>query len=69
VVADAYEAMTADRVYRASMGPEAARAELLEGAGSQFDRRIVDVFLAALADERREAEAAGMLTEARAPAL
>jgi diguanylate cyclase (GGDEF)-like protein len=68
-VADAYEAMTADRVYRSSMGSEAARAELLRGAGSQFDRRIVDVFLAALAAERREAETARALTAAREPAL
>jgi diguanylate cyclase (GGDEF)-like protein/putative nucleotidyltransferase with HDIG domain len=47
-VADAYEAMTADRVYRPALGAEAARAELEAGAGSQFDREVVDVFLKAL---------------------
>lgn len=47
-VADAYEAMTADRVYRPAMSGEAARAELMEGAGTQFDARIVEVFIAAL---------------------
>jgi diguanylate cyclase (GGDEF)-like protein/putative nucleotidyltransferase with HDIG domain len=47
-VADAYEAMTADRVYRAALGEEAARAELEAGAGTQFDAHVVEVFLRAL---------------------
>jgi putative nucleotidyltransferase with HDIG domain len=47
-VADAYEAMTVDRVYRHAMPVEDARAELLRCAGSQFDPRIVEVFLEAL---------------------
>jgi len=49
-VADAYEAMTADRPYRASIGPEAAEAELRRAAGSQFDAEIVQALIAALAD-------------------
>jgi putative nucleotidyltransferase with HDIG domain len=47
-VADAYEAMTADRVYRPALGAEGARAELQAGAGSQFDPKIVSAFLKAL---------------------
>jgi putative nucleotidyltransferase with HDIG domain len=47
-VADAYEAMTADRVYRMSIGPEAARAELLKHSGSQFDPGVVEALLSAL---------------------
>jgi diguanylate cyclase (GGDEF)-like protein/putative nucleotidyltransferase with HDIG domain len=47
-VADAYEAMTADRVYRPALGEEAARAELEAGAGTQFDARVVEAFLRAL---------------------
>jgi two-component system cell cycle response regulator len=47
-VADAYEAMTADRVYRAAIAKQSARAELLRCAGTQFDPRIVAAFLAAL---------------------
>jgi diguanylate cyclase (GGDEF)-like protein/putative nucleotidyltransferase with HDIG domain len=47
-VADAYEAMTADRAYRPSMGEEAARAELDAGAGTQFDPRVVRAFLQVL---------------------
>jgi diguanylate cyclase (GGDEF)-like protein/putative nucleotidyltransferase with HDIG domain len=48
-VADAYEAMTADRSYRGALGEKAARAELEAGAGCQFDARVVEAFLAALA--------------------
>jgi diguanylate cyclase (GGDEF)-like protein len=51
-VADAYEAMTADRAYRASMGETAARAELEAGAGTQFDARVVRALLAALEPRR-----------------
>jgi HD-GYP domain-containing protein (c-di-GMP phosphodiesterase class II) len=47
-VADAYEAMTADRVYRPALGEASARAELEGGAGTQFDARVVKTFLAAL---------------------
>ena len=48
-VADAYEAMTADRAYRPALGEKAARAELEAGAGTQFDAAVVQGFLAALA--------------------
>jgi diguanylate cyclase (GGDEF)-like protein/putative nucleotidyltransferase with HDIG domain len=51
-VADAYEAMTADRAYRAAMGQEAARAELEAGAGTQFDPTVVRAFITALAPDR-----------------
>jgi diguanylate cyclase (GGDEF)-like protein/putative nucleotidyltransferase with HDIG domain len=47
-VADAYEAMTADRPYRVALAPEDAREELLRGAGSQFDAAVVEAFLAVL---------------------
>src|SRR3954451_2999823 len=47
-VADAYEAMTADRVYRKALGHETAMSELRAGAGAQFDEAIVQAFLAAL---------------------
>jgi diguanylate cyclase (GGDEF)-like protein/putative nucleotidyltransferase with HDIG domain len=47
-VADAYEAMTAERVYRPALGAEGARAELEGGAGSQFDAEVVSAFLRAL---------------------
>lgn len=47
-VADAFEAMTADRVYRPALGATGARAELETGAGIQFDADVVEAFLRAL---------------------
>jgi diguanylate cyclase (GGDEF)-like protein/putative nucleotidyltransferase with HDIG domain len=47
-VADAYEAMTADRVYRLAIGPERARQELLDNAGTQFDAVVVEALLSAV---------------------
>ena len=47
-VADAYEAMTHDRVYRPAIGPEAARHELEHGAGTQFDPDVVEAFMRVL---------------------
>jgi len=47
-VADAYEAMTNDRVYRNSLGYAKARQELREGCGTQFDTTVVKAFLRVL---------------------
>ena len=47
-VADAYEAMTTPRVYRRSVTPEAAVAELRMCAGTQFDPAVVEAFVAEL---------------------
>jgi diguanylate cyclase (GGDEF)-like protein len=47
-VADAYEAMTSNRIYRAAMSAADARAELVRCAGTQFDERVVDAFIRAL---------------------
>jgi diguanylate cyclase (GGDEF)-like protein/putative nucleotidyltransferase with HDIG domain len=51
-VADAYEAMIADRVYRAALGPEHAREELQRCSGSQFHPRVVDALMVALDREQ-----------------
>ncbi len=56
-VADAFEAMTADRVYRAGIGTRAARAELLRCAGTQFDARVVAAFMVVLDRLEREPQA------------
>ncbi|MEP7203070.1 MAG: Ig-like domain-containing protein [Ilumatobacteraceae bacterium] len=44
-VADAFDVMTSVRSYKKAMAPEAARAELLRCAGTQFDANVVRAFL------------------------
>jgi HD-GYP domain-containing protein (c-di-GMP phosphodiesterase class II) len=44
-VADAFDAMTSSRTYRAAMSNERAREVLTEGAGVQWDAEIVAAFL------------------------
>jgi diguanylate cyclase (GGDEF)-like protein/putative nucleotidyltransferase with HDIG domain len=68
-VGDAYEAMTADRVYRRAIGPEAARAELRKWSGKQFDERVVKALLRALEKAPAGAEftLGGQQTAAGAP--
>ena len=48
-VADAYDAMVSERVYRPALEPEEAARELRRGIGTQFDREVVEAFLRALA--------------------
>jgi putative nucleotidyltransferase with HDIG domain len=47
-VADSYDAMTADRPYRAALSAEAAVAEMRVNCDTQFDRQVVEAFLAIL---------------------
>jgi diguanylate cyclase (GGDEF)-like protein len=54
-VADSYEAMTADRVYRTHMSHEDARAELIRCCDTQFDRRVVHAFAHAIEREKQTA--------------
>ena len=44
-VADAYDAMHSDRVYRPGLSHEKIRAELVNGRGTQFDPALLDAFL------------------------
>jgi diguanylate cyclase (GGDEF)-like protein len=44
-VCDAFHAMTTDRPYRKRLDCEEARRRLRDGAGSQFDPNVVEVFL------------------------
>lgn len=50
-VADAFDAMTSERVYRPAMSVETAIEELQRGRGTQFDPQIVDIFQAAAGAE------------------
>lgn len=47
-LADAFDAMTSDRVYRKSMSLEEAVEEIKRNKGTQFDPMVVDAFLRAL---------------------
>ena len=44
-IADCYDAMTSDRVYRKKLSEEEVYNELKKNAGKQFDPHLVDVFL------------------------
>ena len=43
-VADVFDALTSDRVYRKAFRPDEARAVMLEGRGTQFDAALLDLF-------------------------
>jgi len=45
LVCDAYHAMTSDRAYRKRLPEKEARRRLAEAAGTQFDPKVVEVFL------------------------
>jgi len=68
-VADAYDAMTTDRAYRAALTDDEAIAEILAGSGTQFDPEVVDAFLAAHRDTERGTVTAGTspLLQTRGP--
>jgi two-component system, cell cycle response regulator len=53
-VCDAFDAMTSDRPYRRAVSADAAVAELLRHAGTQFDAEVIAAFQAELADPSRE---------------
>jgi response regulator RpfG family c-di-GMP phosphodiesterase len=46
-VADTYDAITSDRVYRAALPHEEAMRRILKGRGTQFDPGVVDALVAA----------------------
>jgi diguanylate cyclase (GGDEF)-like protein/putative nucleotidyltransferase with HDIG domain len=53
LVADAYDAMTTDRVYRSRLSHERAMAELERCAGTQFDPHVVAAFVEEFEEPRR----------------
>ena len=48
-VADSFDAMHSDRIFRKGLPPEVIRGELAKGRGTQFDPKYLDVFLDLLA--------------------
>jgi response regulator RpfG family c-di-GMP phosphodiesterase len=68
-VADCYDAMTTDRAYRKALSHEAAVAELKRCSGTQFDPKIVEIFVEEMEHRRLRAEESagnGASTEATA---
>ncbi|MFO8057337.1 MAG: response regulator [bacterium] len=53
-VADSYDAMTSDRPYRKAMSRDESIKELKKFAGSQFDPRLVDIFIQVLQKPEEE---------------
>jgi diguanylate cyclase (GGDEF)-like protein len=58
-VCDAYHAMTTDRSYRRRLSHPEALRRLAEGAGTQFDPRVVEVALGVLEHEHAMAQPGG----------
>lgn len=56
-IVDAYHAMISDRPYRPAMPADKAKRVLRNGAGTQFDPLLVDIFLAVLDDTEQNATA------------
>ena len=56
-VADAFQAMTAERPYRRAMSSKDAQKELRANAGTQFNPVVVEAFIALVAGEKRAAAA------------
>jgi len=54
-IADSYDAMTSDRVYRKAPGVEFALDQITNGAGVQFDPDLAPVFVSLIRESMREA--------------
>jgi HD-GYP domain-containing protein (c-di-GMP phosphodiesterase class II) len=50
-VCDAWHAMRSDRPYRAALEADEARTRLADGAGTQFDPNVVEIFLRDIAQD------------------
>lgn len=55
-LADVYDALTSDRVYKNRISHDDAKAMIVKASGTQFDQRIVDAFVKADADFRKVLE-------------
>jgi putative nucleotidyltransferase with HDIG domain len=68
-VADAFEALTADRAYRPALSPEQALQILQEGRGTHWDAQVVDVFVRLMQRERLWEQAPRLRQPARSQIL
>ena len=51
-VADAYDAMSSDRSYRAHLSQEAIKSELELGMGTQFDPKFAEIMLTIVEEDK-----------------
>jgi len=51
-VADAYDAMTSRRSYRAELPQDVVRSEIEKGRGTQFDPKFADIMLAMIDEDK-----------------
>jgi HD-GYP domain-containing protein (c-di-GMP phosphodiesterase class II) len=61
-VADVYDALITDRPYRKALTPSEVEAEIIGGAGTHFDPKIVEYFQAVSADMREEHDGIAMVS-------
>jgi HD-GYP domain-containing protein (c-di-GMP phosphodiesterase class II) len=59
-IADSYDAMTSDRAYRRSMEHATAVSELRRCAGSQFDPKLIEAFVAGIEQHREGCRSRGV---------
>ena len=52
-VADCYDAMTTDRIYRCALPKETVRSELINCSGTQFDPKIAELMIEIMDDEAK----------------
>jgi diguanylate cyclase (GGDEF)-like protein/PAS domain S-box-containing protein len=68
-IADSYDAMTRDSVYRRGMEPDAAFAELRRCAGVQFDAELVERFISCVKSRRSNDVESGRVSKETALAV
>lgn len=68
-IADAYEAMTADRAYRPAMAQEEALAILSRGGGSAWDPGLVGIFVELIRREGEELQLRGRMPQLQVPLI
>ncbi len=65
-IADSYDAMTSNRVYRKRLTSDEVRSELLRCSGTQFDPKLIEVFIRLLEEGKlRESTVEGMAADTK----
>ncbi|MBO4473710.1 MAG: response regulator [Clostridiales bacterium] len=55
-VADSYDAMSSDRIYRSRLTEEEIISELIKGKGTQFDPKFADIMLELMKEDKESAK-------------